>query len=128
MFLVGILSWWYGNGLVGRFQLAVRRIKISSDFFSFKLLINTLFAPYKQISAGSVQGAVGDRIRAFFDRILSRVIGAVIRTFMIIAGFVVMFLQSIYGVFAVVIWLVIPMLPIVGLIATVLGWVPPWTN
>ncbi|MFZ2125304.1 MAG: hypothetical protein WA087_00885 [Candidatus Saccharimonadales bacterium] len=128
MFLVGILSWWYGNGLVGRFQLAINRIKISSDFFSFKLLINTLFAPYKQISAGSVQGTIGDIIRAFFDRLLSRIIGAVIRTFMIIAGFVVMFLQSIYGVVTVIIWLVIPLLPIAGLIASTLEWVPSWTN
>lgn len=128
MFLVGILSWWYGNGLVGRFQLAVNRIKISSDFFSFKLLINTLFAPYKQISAGSVQGAFGDIVRAFFDRLLSRVIGAVIRTFMIVAGLVVMFLQSIYGVISVVVWLVIPLLPIAGLIISTLGWVPSWMN
>ena len=124
MFLVGILSWWYGNGLVGRFRMAVNRIKISADFFSVKLLINTLFAPYKQISAGSVDGAIGDIIRAFFDRLLSRVIGAIIRTFMIIAGLVVMFLQSIYGVVAIIFWLAIPLLPVFGLILCTLGWVP----
>lgn len=124
MFLVGILSWWYGKGWLSRIQIVSDHLKTSVDFFSVGLLIKTLFSPYKQISAGSVDGFIGDRIRAFFDRLLSRVIGSIVRTFVIIFGLIVMLLQSIYGLIVLVFWLLIPFLPAIGLIGWVIGWVP----
>jgi len=124
MFLVGILSWWYGNGWLSRIQLIKERLAASADYFSVGLLTSTLFAPFRQISAGRVSGPIGDQIRAFFDRLISRIVGGFVRTFMIVFGLVAMFIQAVFGGIVLLLWLILPLLPAVGLIATVIGWVP----
>lgn len=124
MFLVGLLSWWYGNGLYSRIQLVVNRLKTSADFYSIGLLLNTLFSPYKQISAGNVDGPISIRMRAFFDRSLSRVIGSIVRSSVIISGLFVMVVQTVFGIIILIAWLIVPMLPALGLIMWVIGWVP----
>jgi len=124
MFLVGILSWWYGNGFYSRFQIVNNRLKTSADFFSVGLLLKTLFSTYKQISAGSVDGPIGIRLRAFFDRLLSRFIGSIVRSSVIIFGLIVMLIQSVFGVVILLSWLIVPLLPMAGLILWTIGWVP----
>ena len=124
MFLVGILSWWYGNGWLSRIQLIKERLAASADFFSVGLLASTLFAPFRQISAGRVSGPIGEQMRAFFDRLISRIVGGFVRTFMIVFGLVAMFIQVVFGGIVLLLWLILPLLPVVGLIITVIGWVP----
>jgi hypothetical protein len=124
MFLVGIMSWWYNKGLTTRISIVVSRVKTTANLFSVKLLIHTLFSPYKQISAEVVDGSLRDKFRAFFDKLLSRIIGDVVRSFMIIAGLIIMAIQSIFGVVILVIWLIIPFVPVIGLILFVIGWMP----
>lgn len=126
MFLAGIISWWYSDGFVSRIKLVKNRLAYLADFFSINLLISTLFAPYRQISAGRVLGPINIRIRAFFDRLLSRIIGACVRTFMIILGTLVMIFQIIFGIAEFFIWLILPIFPVAGLILMVIGWVPQW--
>lgn len=126
MFLVGILSWWYGEGWPSCIRTIRERLAVSADFFSIGILASTLFAPFRQISAGQVSGPIGDQIRAFFDRLISRIIGSFVRTFMIIFGLVAMFIQSIFGIIVIMTWPIIPLLPAIGLIMAVIGWVPQW--
>lgn len=126
MFLVGILSWWYGEGWSSRIQTIRERLAISADYFSIGILASTLFAPFRQISAGQVSGPIGVQMRAFFDRLISRAIGSIVRTFMIFFGLIVMFFQSVFGAILIFIWPIIPILPAIGLIMTVIGWVPLW--
>ena len=127
MFLRGFISWWYGGGWLRRVQMIKDRLIASADFFSVELLLSTLFSPFRQISADNIVGSISDQMRAFFDRLLSRTIGAFVRTFMIIFGLVAMFLQIIFGIFTLLFWLIIPLLPAIGLIVAVIGWVPKWT-
>jgi len=126
MFLTGILSWWYGSGLLGRVHITKDRLTASADFFSVGLLASTLFSPYKQISAGSVKGSLNDQMHAFFDRLVSRFIGAFIRSFIILFGIIAMIIQAVFGVVVLIFWLVIPLFPVVGLILMVIGRVPQW--
>lgn len=128
MFLVGILSWWYSSGWLAQFQMVKTRLQRSADFFSVRLLISTLFSPFRQISAESAAVSLNDHIRAFFDKLLSRVIGAVVRSFMIIFGLIVMSLQIIFSAIILIVWLIIPTLVVVGLIASVIGLVPQWSK
>jgi hypothetical protein len=127
MFLVGILSWWYGNGWMSRVQIIKERLASSADFFSVGLLITTLFAPFRQISAGKVGGSISVQLRAFTDRLISRFVGAFVRIFMIIFGLVIMFFQAIFGILVIVIWPIIPLFIVIGLVMMVIGWVPQWT-
>jgi hypothetical protein len=124
MFIVGLLGWWYGPGWHGCISRALGRLAATADFFSISLLLRTLFSPFRQISAGGVRGPLGVQLRAFFDRLISRLIGAMVRTGMIIAGCVVLTVQAIIGSLAGLGWLLLPVLPLVGLTLTLIGWMP----
>lgn len=122
MFLTSILSWWYSRGFVDRVNIIKERLSKAFDLFSIDLMITNLFAPFRQISAGRVEGPICVRTRAFFDRLLSRIIGTIMRSIMIILGSVVIILELIFGCIVAVFWLILPTLPVTGLILTILGW------
>lgn len=126
MFLVGMISWWYGRGWRGQFVRVRNRLMQTASFFSIGQLAGTLFSPFRQISAGRVGGPFGVVIRAFFDQLLSRIIGGVVRTFTIIFGIVVLVLQALYEAIILIVWLFLPLFPVVGLIMLAVGWVPKW--
>ncbi len=124
MFIVGLLGWWYGTGWRERIRMIGERLARAFDFFSFDLLLKTLFSPFRQISAGEVRGGLSVQFRAFFDQLISRCIGAVVRSIMLIAGMVWTTILAIIGVVEGVIWLFVPLLPIIGAILFAIGWVP----
>lgn len=126
MFLVGILSWWYGNGWSARIQIMKRQLLSSADFFSIGLLFSTIFAPYRQISAGEVDGSLKVHLQAFLDRTISRFVGAFVRIFLIIIGLFAMIFQVILGIVVIIIWPILPIFIVIGLILMVIGWVPSW--
>lgn len=126
MVIVGILSWWYTAGWRQVFMNVWTRFVSTFDYFSIDLLIKTLFSPYRQISAGRVNGPIGVQLRAFFDKLLSRIIGAILRTIVMLIGIVTLFLFSIASVVYLVFWALIPALPVLGLILMLTGWIP-WT-
>ena len=120
MFLVGILSWWYGKGFYGRINMIKHRLLVVSDTFSIGLLIRTLFNPFRQISAETGGSTFPEKVQAFFDKLLSRIIGAVVRSFMVLFGSVVIILQIIFGIISLLFWLILPILPIVGLVLMII--------
>jgi hypothetical protein len=127
MFLVGLLSWWYGRGWIAQWRHIAERWMATVQFFSIGQLVATLFAPFRQISAtpnNSASPAVA--IRAFFDQLISRIIGAFVRFFTILAGVIVIFFQVIYCIAIMAIWWILPALPVVGFILLAIGWVPSW--
>ena len=126
MFLVGIISWWYGSGWKGQLLRIRDRLAATAGFFSIGQLFMTLFSPYRQIAAGKTTGSLGDQLRAFLDRTISRVIGAIVRFFTIIIGVIAMFFQTVFEALVLIIWLVLPALPVIGIIAFTIGWVPAW--
>lgn len=126
MFLVGILSWWYGDGWKYRASLIRERLARTLDFFSISLLLQTLFSPFRQISAGKIRGPIGMQLRAFFDRLISRLIGAMVRSFMIIAGSLIIALHIAWGIVVMICWAAIPLLPLAGILLFSIGWAPSW--
>ena len=126
MFLVGIISWWYGTGWKGQLRRVRDRLTATAAFFSIGQLFSTLFSPFRQISAGKVNGSISAQFRAFFDKTISRVIGAIVRLFTILAGVVTIILQTIFEFIILIIWLVLPLFPVAGLIMFVIGWAPKW--
>jgi len=124
MFIVGLFSWWYGAGWLRCVDRVRDNLMSVYDYFSFDLLLRTLFSPFRQISAGKVRGPLGVQMRAFFDRLISRVIGGIIRTTVIIFGSITLFIAVVIGAFRVVLWPIIPLLPIVFVFFALAGWVP----
>jgi len=126
MFLVGIISWWYGAGFKGQLQRVRNRLAATASYFSIGQLFSTLFSPFRQISADRINGTFTMQLRAFFDKTLSRVIGAIVRLFTVLAGVVAMIFQFIFEAIILVIWVLLPLFPIAGLILFAIGWVPKW--
>lgn len=124
MFVVGILSWWYGAGWRQRFVVLKERLANTMDYFSIDLLARTLFAPFRQISAGKVNGPLGVKMQAFFDRLVSRVIGAMVRLTMIVVGTGAIITHSIIGAVTLVLWAVVPLFPVIGIVLLMSGWIP----
>lgn len=124
MFVVGLLGWWYSAGWRDRIRMIGERLAKSYDLFSLDLLIKTLFSPFRQISAGKVRGSFAVQIQAFFDRLLSRLIGAFVRTIILIIGSLWITILAIIGLIESLIWLFVPLLPIVGAVLFAIGWVP----
>lgn len=96
----------------------------TADFFSIGLLFRTLFSPFRQISAGRVRGPLGVQMRAFFDRLTSRLIGAMVRTAMIVAGITALTFHSVLGGVTIVAWLLVPAIPFAGIVMASGGWMP----
>lgn len=93
-----------------------------ADFFSIGLLLRTLFSPFKQISAyGDDNASLQKSISEFFDKLLSRVIGAVVRIFILIAGAVAITLEATLGIILVLIWPFIPFIPIATIVLAIMG-------
>jgi hypothetical protein len=124
MFIVGILSWWYGPGWRQRASQLGERLKASMDYFSIDLLLRTFFAPFRQIAAGGVKGPLGVQMRALLDRVISRIIGAMIRFIMIIIGSLAIGFHGLMGVLLLIFWALIPVLPIIGIVVFLTGWIP----
>ena len=126
MFLVGLLDWWYGRGWRSQVVRVRDRLSATLDFFSMGQLASTLFAPFRQISAGRVDGPIGVQLRAFLDKTFSRFIGAFVRLMTIFAGLIIVTIQSVIGVIVLLFWFLLPLFPIIGFILFAIGWAPRW--
>lgn len=121
MLLTSLFTWWYGVGWVTLVRKVNGRINGVLRFFSVWQLLGSLFAPFRQISAGRVQGPLGVKIRAWGDRQFSRVIGAIVRTLLILCGFIGAATYSVFGFLLIVLWPCIPFMPFVGVVLTIAG-------
>lgn len=90
------------------------RIQGALRFFSVPLLITSLFAPFRQISAGRVSGSLSVQLQAFGDRLFSRVIGAIVRSFLILFGIVTVVVMAVLLVVCAVAWPLLPVAPLIG--------------
>ena len=117
MLVLDLLSWWYSRGFSELINGLKERLRDAADFFSIRLLMQNFFSPYRQISAqGTSSSAVNDRMQAFLDSLISRVVGTVVRLFVLLVGIIVIFLQITVGVVMIMIWPLIPMTVVGGVI------------
>lgn len=93
----------------------------TADFFSVGLLLKTLFNPFRQISAAPVGGDLSVQLSAFFDKMFSRAIGAVVRSMVIIIGILMILLRFLWMIVGVIMWLALPLMPFIGIILWQMG-------
>lgn len=123
MIITELLSWWFTSGWGTFFEKLKNNFSNLADFFSMSSLIQTLFQPYRQISAGATSGDASLELKfhAFTDRLVSRCIGFFTRLILLILGLVIMFISGLVGLVILIIWPIIPLLPIAGIILTLTG-------
>ena len=124
MFIVGMISWWYTSGwkrcavLIGDSLLSIY------DYFSIDLLAKTLFSPFRQISAGKVNGPLGVQFRSMIDKLISRIIGAIMRSIVIVVGLIALLISALFGLLRIMVWPLIPLIPVAAVLFAMSGWVP----
>jgi hypothetical protein len=121
---IALLKWWYTDGWRARARLVALRLDGTIDYFSIDLLLKTLFSPFRQISAGRVDGPLGIQMRALVDKLFSRVIGAFIRLIILVIGGIIIGLQVVLGLVILLGWTLVPILPVIGLVLTIIGRTP----
>lgn len=124
MFIVGLFSWWYGRGWLDQAMAAKDRLLGLYDYFSIDMLVRTLFMPFRQISAGGVRGSLSVQLQAWVDQMVSRIIGMMVRTVMIVIGSVSLLLACVVNIVMLVLWPFVPLLPVVGCVLSMTGWIP----
>jgi len=124
MFIVGLFSWWYGAGWLRCISAVKAGLANIYDYFSLDLLVRTLFSPFRQISAGGVRGPIGAQMRALLDNLISRVIGAIVRTIVLVCGIVTLIISCALGALRIALWPFVPLLPIACIVFAVAGWIP----
>lgn len=116
MLIAGMLRWWYIDGWLeqlAKVRLAFARV---ADRFSIGLLLKTLFAPFRQISADEQARGMNGLLNVIIDKLVSRMIGGFMRTMMIIIGSITLVLLAALSVVRLAVWGALPLMPIIGLI------------
>jgi hypothetical protein len=118
MFLVSLFSWWYVSGWVWLSKEIAKKLYVIKEMFSVSILLRTLFSPWKQIQTPS-------SFRYFFqaaiDNLVSRFIGSIIRTFMLIGALIASIFIAGAGVICLIAWPFIPLLPVILPVMSILG-------
>lgn len=124
MLLVGLISWWYGSGWRDQLGLFGERLARVADQWSIGGLAGSLFAPFRQLDTGQVNGPLSVKFRAAIDKLIGRIIGASIRLVMIVIGIMAFLLSLLLGLIWLLIWPLLPVFPVVGFVLMVSGWLP----
>jgi hypothetical protein len=119
MLAVSFFTWWYGHGwaqVVHNFRPRLQQI---AGNFSVGQLIRTLFAPWRRII--TYPGAsISERFKAWGDNLVSRVVGFVVRLFVLIAAVLVLVVVAAALLIEILLW---PLLPIAAVGLIVAGFV-----
>jgi hypothetical protein len=118
--ILELLRWWYGPG----WMQTIHRIGVWTGAvehtFAVSTLLRTWFAPWRRIITVSGRG-IDAHIRAALDNFVSRCIGGIIRTFVLLAAAIASFFAFVAGVVMMVIWPFIPLAGIYFLVRSVTG-------
>lgn len=107
------LVWHYTHGILNYLCIWGNFIWFSYNYFSFKILLKTLFSPFKRLTEKNYRGF--DPGKFFADlivNILMRVVGFLMRVCVIFAGVIVTTIVVIGGLGLFFVWLVLP--PFIG--------------
>jgi hypothetical protein len=125
MLVANLFSWWYSGGLAKQAAKLGDALLRTLDHFSIGLLVKTWFAPFRQIDTGDFGKQPFDiRLRKFFDKLISRFVGAFMRTIVMVVGVIAVIAQAAFSLVVMVFYLLLPVLPLAGLVLLAIGWVP----
>jgi len=92
-------------------------LNFAGNLFSVKLLLKTLFSPWRKYIWRYPKGFdITEMASTFVSNIFSRVIGAMLRVVLIIFGIVLQVVVGFVGLIALVLWVLLPFLSIFGII------------
>jgi hypothetical protein len=119
-FFLAYIKWHYSQGLREFFGVTGNFLWFVANFFSFKLLLRTLFAPWRRLGE-HYEGGLD--LSAFASVIivnsLMRIFGFFTKMIVLLIGFVAYLLVIIFSFFIFFIWLLAPAILLGSLILAV---------
>jgi hypothetical protein len=113
MFIALMLQWWYGPGWLIQWKKVGLRTRSIGRAYSGKTLLKTLFAPWKRVvAAANPNATIQQKIQYRIDNLVSRLVGAVVRFFTLLAAVVSLVFVALLSIVLALIW---PLLPIVSI-------------
>jgi len=92
-------------------------LRFNLDYFSIPLLLKTFFSHWRRYSWSYPRGFdIGKYLETFFSNLISRVLGAIMRIFLILIGILVEIFLIFGGLFLFFCWILIPAFLILGVI------------
>lgn len=117
MLFLDMLIWWYGPGWVQRLGNLKLHLSNWMKYFSLGILLRTLFQPWKQIVSVAGNGtSLEAKKNALLDNMVSRFVGFLVRSSVFFVALLVVGFVLIANVLYVIVWPLIPILPIVAII------------
>lgn len=109
-FLVQYFSWQFFEVPKGLFRAWKNYLRFFLHFFSLPILLRSFFSPWHDITWSYGRGFSFSRYaQTFISNGFSRVIGACLRTVLILFGFVIEILVLIIGSLIFAVWLFLPL-------------------
>jgi len=115
-----ILRWWYVSGWVQAIRRITEHAGRVERIFSFSILLKTLFAPWRRIISLPGRG-LDAKVHAALDNLVSRCIGFVIRSTVVLVAAIVIVITMILGALVAILWPFIPIAIIVFMIKGIIG-------
>ncbi len=113
------LSWWYGQGWLAVAASLPRRSRMAVEAFSINSLVQTMFAPWRRIV--SYPGAsLGDHFHAWLDNLVSRIIGFLVRFFVLLVAGLTILVITLLSVVELVVWPCLPVIAIAAIVKAIL--------
>jgi hypothetical protein len=122
MLFIDFVRWWYGPGWVLRFRMLVSHVENWLDYFSVRILLKTLFSPWRQTITYTIRDeSIDKKFSAFLDNLISRLVGFFVRIFALIAAVVMVLVIFILNIIYVCIWPLLPLaFPIIAVVGVVI--------
>ncbi len=105
------LAWYYYETIREILKGWRNFLVFTFKYFSLPVLLKTFFSPWHKYFYSYGRGfSFKKYLNAFTFNMMSRVIGAFLRTFLILAGFLAEIVVFIAGVLMLVVWIILPFL------------------
>ena len=92
-------------------------LKFNLNYFSVPLLLKTFFSPWRRYKVSYGKGFdFGKFFEAFFSNLIFRILGAILRSFLIVIGLIAEVFLIAGGIIVFFGWLLLPALLIAGFI------------
>ena len=119
--LFAYISWHYGKGLRAAVAIARNFIAFAMHLFSIRELARSLFSPWKQITEEyRGQGLNTTFLWAIWGNLLSRILGAIARSSLLILGLFFLAFVALSASIFLAFWAIGPLLPPVLLVVGVM--------
>jgi len=91
-------------------------LKFNLNYFSIFLLLKTLFSPWRRYQMSYGKGFdIGRYLEAFFSNLIFRLLGAIVRSFLIVIGLLAEIFIVFCGIIIFLGWLILPILLVLGI-------------